>query len=244
VAEPLLFANCGVTVGAFRRLVAADGGVRAAAYLARAVTEYGLSSFQLDLEPSCWASSASECEWPLRADAEAYARWVDVVASSIRDANGAALSVAVGGFPGAQCASAAEYAMCTRGWQRECAQDALNVTVCNCCAFTEWFSPDLVCGLDADTTVVNMDTYADAPFNVSFFEEATEWYTRRGCATAGMSAGLLVEAAADADEAETVLAAVEAAGYPRVDYWVNAWPVSPVWAGALERFLAGRRASL
>ena len=67
-----------------------------------------------------------------------------------------------------------------------CASGTLNVSVCNCCAFTTWFDLGTLCSSNPGSDhagppfgVVNMDTYADAPFSASNFTAAMNYYQVR-----------------------------------------------------------------
>ena len=97
--QPLVFSNSGTTVDGLRALVQRTGGLALAAdYLRSQAVQFGYRRVQLDLEPSCWASNATDCTWPGRADARSYVQLIDAVAQSLASVN-AEVSVAVGAWP-------------------------------------------------------------------------------------------------------------------------------------------------
>ena len=166
LAQPLVFSNSGDMVRAFSALVSRPDGIELAAeYLSNQASANGYRRVQLDLEPSCWATNASACRWPRRAEAVAYVRFVNATADAL-SASGASLSVAVGTWPVGQC-KPEQYALCgTAGaaedaWATACESGAWAVDVCNCCAYAYPYGfyrlPELCASRAA--TIVNMDTY-------------------------------------------------------------------------------------
>ena len=121
---------------------------------------------QLDLEPSCWASNASSCAWPSRADAASYVAFLADLRAALRpppetSATTAApradaedrsrrasavpptrLTVAAAGYPVTQCDGGfAQAASCAEsgaadGYPAACESGAWNVSECNC-----WCAP-------------------------------------------------------------------------------------------------------
>ena len=167
-AQPLVFSNSGDMTVAFRALVSRSGGVaEAAAFLADKAAAFNYTRVQLDLEPSCWAASPSDCGWPTSADADAYIALVNASADALRKV-GSGVGVCVGNWPQGQC-SPANYTACEAagdGYAEQCATGQWDMGACNCCAYMRFYALEQLCASRADL-IVNMDTYQDAPFNVS-----------------------------------------------------------------------------
>ena len=242
-AQPLLFSNSGNMVRAFRALVAAPGGMAAAAEaLEQHVMAYNFARVQLDLEPSCWAANASQCQWPNRTDALNFVAFINATADALAK-TGADVSVAVGAWPESQCTSA-QYVACQLPgvYPAGCTSGATEVATCNCCAYTAgWFDVPALCASRA-AAIVNMDTYQNAPANLTAFRAALDWYSAQGCAPARLAVGLLADEAATVQEADAVIDAVMAAGVVEMDIWADLWQQSSrleAWRPALQRFLDG-----
>ena len=247
VAQPLVFANSGITVEALRALVARPDGIASTAALLRSdALRYGYRRVQFDLEPSCWEESASACAWPRPTDAINYVRLVNATADALAEA-GATLSIAVGVRPEAQCDSASQHAACVAAgdsWTALCENGTWSTRQCNCCAFSRGLFrlPDLCRSRAA--AIVNMDTYHNASrsrHNSTAFRAAVAFYAAAGCTGERQAVGLLAEGASTSEEAATVVEDVMHAGAREIDIWSNVWsnPTQmAIWSGALATFLA------
>lgn len=250
IAQPLLFSNSGNMVACFRAIMARPTGVdEFASYLGLRAATYGYSGIQLDLEPSCWASNASECEWPIAQDRHDYIALLNATADALREQADADLYVAVGNYPLSQC-TAAQAASCDSAggdaYATYCKAGSWDVDLCNCCAFYRgWFDLDALCRHSRVTTIVNMDTYQDAPFNRNAFLNAIDWYTSHGCPPSRTSIGLLATEASDAPNATEILSlilnlsSITGLEAPtRLDFWNNLWTAQSleVWAEPLVRY--------
>ena len=244
VAQPLAFSNSGDMVQAFRALVAAPSGIdSAAAFLSDRAARYNYTRMQLDLEPSCWAGDASECEWPTSDDADNYVRFINATADALAPV-GAGVAVAVGNWPGGKC-TPLNYTSCVAAgdnYTARCRAGEWSVGSCNCCAYVTFFALEQICASRA-ATIVNMDTYQDAPFEPQAFHDAMHWYLEHGCAPEKMAIGLLTGEATDAAGAAEVLNAVgRYPGVVELDIWANIWaqPAAlATWVAPLEGFLDG-----
>jgi len=241
-AQPLLFSNSGDMVQAFRALwTSSDGIGRAASFLADRVAAFNYSRVQLDLEPSCWAASPTECDWPNSTDAHAYVELVNASADALAPL-GSGVAVCVGNWPGGQC-DPSNYTSCEAAgdaYVHECESGAWDMGACNCCAYVRFYALTELCASRAEL-IVNMDTYQNAPFNQTAFEEAVEWYTSHGCPPERTGIGLLTGEATDSSAAAAVLAAARAAGAMEIDIWANLWTqpeALATWDAPLRTFLS------
>ena len=242
LAQPLLFSNSGDMVQAFRALwTSADGIGRAASFLAERAAAFNYSRVQLDLEPSCWAASPTECDWPNSTDAHAYVELVNASADALAPL-GSGVAVCVGNWPGGQC-DPSNYTSCEAAgdsYVDACKSGAWDMGACNCCAYINFYALAELCASRADL-IVNMDTYQNSPFNQTDFEAAVEWYTSHGCPPERTGIGLLVGEATDSSAADAVLAAARATGSTEIDIWANLWsqPAAlATWDAPLRTFLS------
>jgi len=242
-AIPLVFNNAGSMVSNFRSMVDLGLQSEATAFLVSEALQYEYETVSLDLEPSCWQDSASLCDFPTTGDVRQFHDWIDGLAVALHE-EGRKLTVAAGGYPVSQCdGGEAQYRLCTEDYASQCARDALNVSTCNCCAFTTWFEPSSLCRTRADR-IVNMDTYMHAPFDETLFHGAMDWYLGAGCTPDRLAAGLLSSEAQSDDDAHRMFAAIEQSGVPEIDIWVNFWGNSTavdLWRSGAVKFLDGGR---
>ena len=251
LAQPLVFSNSGDMVRAFRALLnRPDDGINlAASFLRLQAASYGYRRVQLDLEPSCWADNASACDWPKQADAIGYVRLINATSDALASI-GAELTVAVGTWPKGQC-SPEQYANCTASadtWADACEAGDWNVHLCNCCAYANpfgFFHLSELCGSRA-SRIINMDTYQNAPVNLSDFSEAVVYYNEHGCSMEKLSIGLLSGEATSPDDARDIMELVDDLGATELDVWANLWAQPKElsnWQDAFTLYLDGGAAT-
>jgi hypothetical protein len=271
-AVPFVFNNAGSMVADFRtmnsRLANRESVIST---LVNAAIRYGYSTMSLDLEPSCWATDTyTDCEFPTMTDAVAYQSFINELSDKLHALQpSVSLSLASASYPPANCEGGyPQFARCDEKYAENCASGDLDISTCNCCAFTTWFNASLVrssyipilyihtflyllslsfhrqfgpvsctfnltlllpysyptltlllpssyspqvCASKADT-IVNMDTYAAAPFNQSYFLDAMTWYTDRGCEADRLAVGLLTSESTTEEDTTKLFSSIAAFG--------------------------------
>ena len=245
-AMPLLFENDGTMIEKFRAMVASPESEAAIIKaLVKDAVEYGYAGLSVDLEPSCWNSDPTACAWPSSSDSHKFRAFLDALAIDLA-AEDKSLSVAVAAFPPTQCSRGFEEyeAFCAdeESYLASCSESgAYNVSLCNCCAFTTWFNLKELCSGAESFTVVNMDTYMDAPFNPDTFKDSMSYYRAHGCGS--MAVGLLLgEGGSNRTSVDAIFRAVGDDGaVEQLAIWVDIWANSTVlelWKPHLEAFLS------
>ena len=227
---PLVYDNDGNTIKGFRAMIAGNLSVTNIDFLTQAAVKFNFSAISMDWEPSCWASKASECQWPTAAEALVYVQFLRQLAISLHSVK-KTLTV---------CANHDTCGTCGDEYVKSCGNDQWSVGQCNCCAFQTWFNATALCGASEIDTISVMDTYGS--FQSQFMQRAVNTWTNAGCAASRLSLGLLQDEATTAQQASQMMAEVAKLGASKVDIWTNPWTTKTligVWDDALKAFING-----
>eukprot|EP01119_Soliformovum_irregulare_P021284 TRINITY_DN7057_c0_g1_i1.p1 TRINITY_DN7057_c0_g1~~TRINITY_DN7057_c0_g1_i1.p1 ORF type:complete len:331 (+),score=56.79 TRINITY_DN7057_c0_g1_i1:16-1008(+) len=231
---PLIFNNDGTTIANFRTMIKQKTSQNVIDYITNEAKMYGYNAISMDWEPSCWDKDVTKCLFPSFQDAGMYNTFLQRLGSSLKKI----------GVPLVVCADHETCTIQCNGdrYLERCKTGNATWAECNCCAFQTWFHAPSLCDDLSNIDVISvMDTYADAPFNQTWFRSAAQPWFDAGCTPDRISLGLFPDEANVTNNIDLMFSTLDEMKIRSVDIWVNMWQsnATTLWKKQLAQFIEG-----